>query len=62
MRIDGQNTKKQKEVGQAMIYIAAAVPGLLISLGFAYLRLQHLSDLDDQGRTVHFRNRYSAIP
>lgn len=33
-------TQKQKEDGQAMIYIAAAVPGLLISLGLAYLRMR----------------------
>jgi hypothetical protein len=33
-------TQKQKEDGQAIIYIAAAVPGLLISLGFAYLRMR----------------------
>lgn len=33
-------TQKQKEDGQATIYIAAAVPGLLLSLGFAYLRMR----------------------
>ncbi|OPX64981.1 MAG: hypothetical protein A4E30_00437 [Methanomassiliicoccales archaeon PtaB.Bin215] len=33
-------TQKQKENGQAIIYIAAAVPGLLIGLGFAYLRMR----------------------
>lgn len=33
-------TQKQKEDGQAMIYIAAAVPGLLIGLGLAYLRMR----------------------
>lgn len=33
-------TQKQKEDGQAIIYIAAAVPRLLISLGLAYLRMR----------------------
>lgn len=33
-------TQKQKEDGQAMIYIAAAVPRLLVSLGLAYLRMR----------------------
>lgn len=33
-------TQKQKEDGQAIIYIAAAVPGLLIGLGLAYLRMR----------------------
>jgi len=33
-------TEKQKKDGQAIIYIAAAVPGLLISLGIAYLRMR----------------------
>lgn len=33
-------TQKQKEDGQAIIFIAAAVPGLLIGLGFAYLRMR----------------------
>lgn len=33
-------TQKQKEDGQAIIYIAAAVPGLLIRLGFAYMRMR----------------------
>lgn len=33
-------TQKEKEDGQAIIYIAVAVPGLLISLGFAYLRMR----------------------
>ena len=30
-------TQKQKKDGQAIIYFAAAVPGLLIGLGSAYL-------------------------
>jgi hypothetical protein len=33
-------TQKQKEDGQAIIYIAAAVPMLFVSLGFAYLRMR----------------------
>ena len=39
-------TQKQKEDGQAIIYIAAAVPGLLISLGFAYLRMRKRAKLE----------------
>jgi hypothetical protein len=39
-------TQKQKENGQAIIYIAAAVPGLLVSLGFAYLRMRKRAKLE----------------
>lgn len=39
-------TQKQKEDGQAIIYIAAAVPRLLISLGFAYLRMRKRAKLE----------------
>lgn len=40
MRDGMVRTQKQKEDGQAIIYIAAAVPGLLFGLGIAYLRMR----------------------
>ncbi|KAF5067298.1 hypothetical protein DSECCO2_254850 [anaerobic digester metagenome] len=41
-------TQKQKEDGQAIIYIAAAVPGLLISLGLAYLRMRKRAKVESR--------------
>lgn len=44
-------TQKQKEDGQAIIFLAAHLPGLLLGLGLAYLRMRKKAKLE--GRRFH---------